>query len=157
MVGRPTHWEGLNAVEAELGEIQHIHKDIDLPERIVLAHIVIEPRREQRALPAIRPLNKALHPIPRSCGKHIARISSNGAFSHSLGHKPKFKLTHWPLPATQWTAQSLATKQKPPGTSPAAFALVPARSARAAHGRAIQPPKIPIFRAIPHVSRSHDV
>ncbi len=37
------------------------------------------------ALPAVRPFNKALHPIPRkSCGNHIARITSNGAFSHSL-------------------------------------------------------------------------
>ena len=88
MVGRPTHCEGLNAVEAELGEIQPIHKDIDRPDRIVLAHIVIQHRREQRALPAIRPLNKALHPIPRkSCGNHIARITSNGAFSHSLDPK----------------------------------------------------------------------
>jgi hypothetical protein len=37
------------------------------------------------------PLNKALHPSPRkSCGKHIARITSNGAFSHSLGRKQLF-------------------------------------------------------------------
>ena len=58
MVGRPTHCEGLNAVEAELGEIQPIHKDIDRPDRIVLAHIVIQHRREQRALPAVRPSTK---------------------------------------------------------------------------------------------------
>ncbi|MDR3410343.1 MAG: hypothetical protein P4L87_05250, partial [Formivibrio sp.] len=48
-------------------------------------HIVIQHRREQCALPAIRPLNNALHPIPRkSCGNLIARITSTGAFSHSL-------------------------------------------------------------------------
>src|SRR5208283_1127153 len=33
MLGWPTHCEGLNAVEAELGEIQPIHKDIDCPDR----------------------------------------------------------------------------------------------------------------------------
>ncbi len=33
MLGWPTHCEGLNAVEAELGEIQPIHKDIDRPDR----------------------------------------------------------------------------------------------------------------------------
>jgi hypothetical protein len=64
------------------------------------------------------------------------------------GHKPKFKLTHFPLPETQWTAQSLATKQKPPETTLDGLGLVRARMARAAQGRAIQAPKIPIFRAV---------
>jgi hypothetical protein len=65
MIGRPTRCEGRNAVKAELGEIQPIDEDIDHPHRIVLAHIVIQHRGKQGDLLAIRPLNKALHPIPR--------------------------------------------------------------------------------------------
>jgi len=75
MIGRPTRCEGRNAVEAELGEIQPIDEDIDRPHRIVLAHIVIQHRGKQRDLLAIRPLNKALHPIPRISPGIIARES----------------------------------------------------------------------------------
>jgi hypothetical protein len=64
MIGRPARCERCNALEAELGEIQPIDKDIDRPNRIVLAYILIQHRGKQRALLTIRPLNKALHPIP---------------------------------------------------------------------------------------------
>src|ERR1022692_2542888 len=63
MVGRPTRCEGLNAVEAELDQIQPIDKDINRPHRIVLAHIVIQQRGKKRALPAIHTLDEAPHPI----------------------------------------------------------------------------------------------
>ena len=71
MIGGPTRCKGGNAVEAKLAEIQAIDKNIDRPHWIVLANIVIKHRRKQRALPAIRPLNKACHPIP----SQIARTS----------------------------------------------------------------------------------
>ncbi|WP_210163510.1 hypothetical protein, partial [Bradyrhizobium sp. WSM1743] len=54
------------------------------------AHIVIERRRKQRALPPIHPFNKALHQMPRKiAGNLIARITANRAFSHGLGQKQK--------------------------------------------------------------------
>ena len=51
--------------------------------RIVLAHIVIQHRRKQRALTAIRPLNKALHPIPRMSPGIIARESTQTERFHT--------------------------------------------------------------------------
>jgi hypothetical protein len=39
-------------------------KDVDHPNRIVLADPVFQAFRKQRALPAIRALNEALHLIP---------------------------------------------------------------------------------------------
>jgi len=45
-------------------EILH-QVSLDRPHQIVLAHILVQHRGKQRALLAIRPLNKALHSIPR--------------------------------------------------------------------------------------------
>jgi hypothetical protein len=65
MIRWPARCERCNAVKAERSESQPIDKQIDRPHRIVLAHILIQHRGKQRALLAIRPLNKPLHPIPR--------------------------------------------------------------------------------------------
>jgi hypothetical protein len=58
---------------------------------IVLADPVFQAIGKQRALPTIRSLNEALHPIPhQSCGNHIAGITSSGVFSNSQGHPRLF-------------------------------------------------------------------
>ena len=86
MIGRSAGHLGLDTVEPKLGKIEFVHKDVDHPDWIVLADPVPQAFRKQRALPAIRALNEASHPIPRIWhGNHIARIKSSGAFLHSQG------------------------------------------------------------------------
>ena len=69
-----------------LVEIETVDEQGDRSHRVILAHIVIERCREQRALPAIQPFNKALHQMPRKiAGNLITRITENRVFSHSLG------------------------------------------------------------------------
>jgi hypothetical protein len=53
MVGRPTRCEGLNGVEAQLGEIQPIHKHVDHPHRVVLSNVVIQILGKQNALSTV--------------------------------------------------------------------------------------------------------
>jgi hypothetical protein len=65
MVGRPARREGLNAVEAELGEIKPLDEDVDRADRIIVADIVVKHGREQRALAAIAALHKPRHRCPR--------------------------------------------------------------------------------------------
>jgi hypothetical protein len=94
MISRSARGKGRDAVKAELGKIQPIDKDIDRPHRIILAYIVIQHRGKQRALTAIRPLDKALSSDPpHIAGNHSARINPDRAFSHSLGHfePPRFE------------------------------------------------------------------
>ena len=62
------------------------HAKGKIPNRLMDALEVYSVFRKQRALPAIRALNEASHPIPRIWhGNHIARIKSSGAFLHSQG------------------------------------------------------------------------
>ena len=82
---------GLDTVEPKLGKIEFVHKDVDHPNWIVLADPVPKAFRKQRALPAIRALNEASHPIPRKWhGNDIARITSSSAFLHNQGHLRHF-------------------------------------------------------------------
>src|SRR5207253_10148445 len=46
-----------------LGQIEPLDKDVNHANRIVLANPVFQAFRKQRALPAIRALNEAPHPI----------------------------------------------------------------------------------------------
>jgi hypothetical protein len=86
MIRRSAGRLGLDTVEPKLGKIEFVYKDVDHPNRIVLADPVFQAFRKQRALPAIRALNEASHPIPRkSRGNHIARIKSGDAFLHNQG------------------------------------------------------------------------
>jgi hypothetical protein len=88
MIRRPAGYLGIDPVEPKLGQIELIDKDVDHPNRIVLADPVFQAFRKQRDLTAIRPLNEAPHPIPRKLrGNHIARIKSSRAFLHSQGHE----------------------------------------------------------------------
>jgi hypothetical protein len=65
MIGRPAGRLGIDPAEPERREIELLDENIDHPNGIVLADPVIETFRKKRALPTIRPLDKALHEIPR--------------------------------------------------------------------------------------------
>jgi hypothetical protein len=81
---------GMDPAEPKLGQIEAVDEDVDDANWIVLADPVFHAFRKQRALPTIRTINEALHPSPRkSCGNHIARITSSAAFSHSQGQTRK--------------------------------------------------------------------
>src|SRR5260370_20408961 len=54
---------GINHADPKLGTIEPVDKDVDRPNRIVLADPVFQAFRKQRALTAIRPLNEAPHRI----------------------------------------------------------------------------------------------
>src|ERR1700692_4699069 len=63
MIGWPSWCLRLNTAEAQPGQIKLIDKDIDRPNRIVLAQIVIQSFGKQRALTAIIANDKARHRI----------------------------------------------------------------------------------------------
>jgi len=71
MIGRTAGRLGIDPAEPKPGQIELVDKDVDHPNRIVLADPVIQAFGKQRALPAISPLNEALHPIPRSDHERI--------------------------------------------------------------------------------------
>src|SRR6266403_4839486 len=73
MIARPSCRFRLNATKAQLAQIKLTDKDIDRPDRIVLAQIVIQPLGKQRALTAVVANNKARHRIlpPKSQENHI--------------------------------------------------------------------------------------
>ena len=61
---------GIDPVKPKPGQIEFLDKNVDHPNGIVLADPVFQAFWKQRALPAIRRLNKSLHPTPRkSCGE----------------------------------------------------------------------------------------
>jgi hypothetical protein len=83
----------LDTDEPELVEIETVDEHVDRSHRVILAHIVIERCRQQRALSPIHPFNKALHEMPRQiAGNLIARITPNRVFSHSLGPKRRSRI-----------------------------------------------------------------
>src|ERR1700686_4301903 len=81
MVGRPSCHFRLNAAKAQAGQIKLIDKDIDRPDRIVLAQIVIQSLGKQSALTGVIANDKARHRILRP---NRWRIISLRVFSHSL-------------------------------------------------------------------------
>jgi hypothetical protein len=54
----------LNVDEAKPIKIEPIDKRVDSPHRIVLSHVLLKTRREQRHLLAINPLHKPSHQFP---------------------------------------------------------------------------------------------
>jgi hypothetical protein len=66
MIARPPHLRRRDAVEPEFGAMKPIDKGVDRPNRIVRVDPVVQAVWKQRALPAIRPLDKPSHPIPRN-------------------------------------------------------------------------------------------
>jgi hypothetical protein len=81
---------GIDPDEAELGQIEFVDKDVDHANRAVLADPIFQAFRKQRALPAIRPLNEALHPIaPQTRRESYRAIHMKRGFSHSQGQGRK--------------------------------------------------------------------
>ena len=104
MIGWPSCCLRLNAAEAQSRQIKLIDKDIDRPDRIILAQIVIQPFRKQRALTAVIPNDKARHRILRPNRRGIIPLM---AFSHSLGQKQSLdRLAHAARQAIQATLLS---------------------------------------------------
>jgi len=64
MIRRPASRLGIDPTKPKPGQIEFLDKNVNRPNRIVLADLVFQALRKQRALPAIRALNKALHRIP---------------------------------------------------------------------------------------------
>src|SRR3977135_2548051 len=64
MVRWPAGGLGINSAKPKLGQIEPPDKDINHANRIILANPIFQAFRKKGALPAIHPLNKALHPSP---------------------------------------------------------------------------------------------
>ena len=73
MIRRPPGCLGSNPVKSQLAQVEFLDKNVNHPNRIVLADPVIQAFRKQRALLAIRPLNEAPHPIPRQIAQESYR------------------------------------------------------------------------------------
>ena len=84
MVAGSARVEWLDADEAEFVEIEPVNEHVDRTHRIVLGHVVVEQRREQRALPAIDPFHEPSH---RSPPPIHWKIIAETEFSHGLGPK----------------------------------------------------------------------
>jgi hypothetical protein len=84
MIGWPARHLRLDAAKAKVGQIKLIDKNIDRPDRIVLAQLVIQPLGKQFALTAVIANDKASHRILRPNRKRI-----DGVFTQS-GSKANF-------------------------------------------------------------------
>src|SRR5499427_9291252 len=88
MVGWPSGCFRLNTTEAKLRQIEFVDKDVDRPNRIVLANPILQAFREQRTLPSIRAFNEPLHlSLRKSRRNHNLRITPASTFLHSQGHQ----------------------------------------------------------------------
>jgi|SRR5215471_12012471 len=65
MIAGPADIKRLNVDEAKPIEIEPVDKRVDSPHRIVLSHVFVKTRREQRHLLAIDPLAQCPPSIPR--------------------------------------------------------------------------------------------
>src|SRR5688572_21329450 len=98
MVGWPASGFRLHSVEAKPSQIELVDEDINCPDGIVLADIVVETLRKQCALRPILTLDESLHqPLPR-CDEAILPSNHYTAFSHSLD--PKRSLNNPPVRAS---------------------------------------------------------
>ena len=102
MIRRPAGCLRIDPAKAKLAQIEFFDKDIDHANRIVLADPVFQAFRKQRALPAIHPLNKALHPILPQIAAEITLRESDAAaaFLHNQGHQRRIEcaLATSPIP-----------------------------------------------------------
>ena len=78
MIRRPASRLGINPVKSQLGQVEFLNKNVDHPNRIVLANPVFQAFRKQRALPAIGALNEAPHPIPPQIAQESYRENQIG-------------------------------------------------------------------------------
>src|SRR5258708_4802160 len=78
----------IDPAEIERTEIKRVDKHVNHTNRVVLIDPIIQAFGKQRRLPAIHPLDEALHrDLPPE--NRVTSISC-GAFSHSLDPKPTF-------------------------------------------------------------------
>ena len=75
MIRRSAGCFGGDPIKPKPSQIEFLDKDVDHPNRIILADPVFQAFRKQRRLTAIDPLNKAPHPI---LPQIAARISLAG-------------------------------------------------------------------------------
>ena len=61
MVAGSARVEWLDADEAKLVQVKPVHEYVDRTNRIVLGYVVVQQRREQRALNAIHPFHEPRH------------------------------------------------------------------------------------------------
>ena len=81
----------IDPLDPEPREIRFINEGLDHANRIVRVDSPIQAFRKQRRLPAIHPLNKTLHPIPReSPGNHIYEAGVFHTARVRAGHLRKF-------------------------------------------------------------------
>ena len=93
MIRGPASYLGSNTIKPQLSEVEFVHKDINHANGIVLVNPVLQAFRKQRVLPAICPLNEALHPIPHSS----ARITAGESHVALRFHTARVKSRHEPL------------------------------------------------------------
>src|SRR5207247_9550830 len=96
MVRWPAGCLGIDPAEPKLGQIELVDKDVDDANWIVLADPVFHAFRKQSAMPTIRTLNKALHPIPRA--GIISRESRQAQPFHTVRVKRVISTVRRPLP-----------------------------------------------------------
>ena len=72
MIRRPPSDLGSDPVKSQFRQIECINEDVNHLNGIVLVDPVFQALRKQRALSAIRALNEAPHPIPRSSARITA-------------------------------------------------------------------------------------
>src|SRR5262245_33363828 len=99
MIRRPAGCLGVDPAEPKPRQIEFLDKDVDYANGIVLADPVFQAFRKQRALPAIRALNEAPHPIlPRIISReshqtsrfHTDRVKTGSALvEHKSASPPK--------------------------------------------------------------------
>src|SRR5260370_23564653 len=82
MIGRAARCFGIDPTESELRKIEFVDKHIDRANRIILANPIFQAFREQRALPAIHPLNEAPHLILQQ-PNHLLRESHEARRFHT--------------------------------------------------------------------------
>ena len=88
MVRGPPRRLRINPAKTQLTQIKLINKDVNHANRIVLLDPVLQAFGKKHRLPAIRPLNEALHPIPPQIARksyhtvrfHTARVESGYSF-----------------------------------------------------------------------------
>src|SRR5262245_53560375 len=79
MIGGPARRQRLYTVKPKIGQIERLDEHIDHANRIALFNPVAKAFRQQRRLPAIRPLNEAPHLIPPQNRAGIISRESNPA------------------------------------------------------------------------------
>src|SRR6266567_4553183 len=95
MIGRAARCFRIDPAEPVLSQIEPLDKDVNHANRIVLANPVFQAFRKQRALPAIRALNEAPHPIlPRIISRESHK---RGVFTHGVipgsSHTPALRIS----------------------------------------------------------------